>query len=158
MKLLYFDSSSSDEIPSTSSTTENLQLEPSSAAKSDGEYVKRIQLEEEFLKLCLKELLIDDWFQSDAKGFTLNELSADSSIFETVSLKFSNSHPLVPKRFKITRIQEVINPFLKLQYELTKSKLQTSSGYIGEIDLFHGTCQEKLSSICQNNFDWRLKG
>ncbi|CAH1154617.1 unnamed protein product [Phaedon cochleariae] len=59
---------------------------------------------------------------------------------------------------KVHKIMRVQNPFLQLQYELKlKQKEELNTG-IKETQVYHGTKECNVTSICQKNFDWRKLG
>ncbi|XP_069681554.1 protein mono-ADP-ribosyltransferase PARP11-like [Periplaneta americana] len=63
------------------------------------------------------------------------------------------------KRFKVTQIERIQNPYLLGCYLLKKSEMESQQIYsVEEMRLFHGTNKSNVQSICENNFNWRMHG
>ncbi|CAG9839155.1 unnamed protein product [Diabrotica balteata] len=82
----------------------------------------------------------------------LNELSNE---FKTVKRLFFSTNK---KFFRVHNIERVHNPYLLMQYELKKLEYVKRGISLEEKLLFHGTQKSNIDGICQENFNWRLKG
>ncbi|CAH1154609.1 unnamed protein product [Phaedon cochleariae] len=88
--------------------------------------------------------------------YTFVELKSGSVDYTILEKKFLSGLKY-PKR-RVVRIVEVRNPFLYLQYELKLTQKKKLYGYISEKQLYHGTKECNVDSICEKNFDWRKIG
>ncbi|PSN29791.1 hypothetical protein C0J52_26805 [Blattella germanica] len=62
------------------------------------------------------------------------------------------------KGFNIVKIERIQNPHLLGCYLLKKLEMTSMFGSVREELVYHGTKQCNITSICENNFDWRLHG
>lgn len=116
-------------------------------------FVIKVNRQDHFIDSCLRIFHIYN------HECSVRNLSTYENEYETVSTQFFTSNPWgCSKRYDITGIQEVVNPYLLLHYELMKSQYNIRYGNVNEMLLFHGTTATNQENIVQNNFDWRLKG
>lgn len=123
--------------------------------RSQKDYIKKVTRQDDFINSCLRIFGIS---KSVTNGYYVTQLPEDSLGYSFASSKFFDSHPLSKKKFHVTRIENVINPFLQLYYELMKLQYIKRYGHVEDMFLFHGTSHINLDNIGKNNFDWRLKG
>ncbi|XP_049785017.1 uncharacterized protein LOC126187788 [Schistocerca cancellata] len=87
--------------------------------------------------------------------FKLVDISCISAKYSMIKTLFQGT---TQKHFNITKIVEVQNPFLYSYYLLRKAEMMSRYGHIKEEYLFHGTKIKNISSICEENLDWRKHG
>uniref|UniRef100_A0A6P7H0L0 Poly [ADP-ribose] polymerase n=1 Tax=Diabrotica virgifera virgifera TaxID=50390 RepID=A0A6P7H0L0_DIAVI len=87
--------------------------------------------------------------------YKLDILNQHSNEFRTVKQLFFSTNK---KFFKVHNIEKVHNTHLMLQYELKKLEYVKRGINLEEKLLFHGTKKSNIDGICQENFNWRLKG
>ncbi|XP_030757005.1 protein mono-ADP-ribosyltransferase PARP11-like [Sitophilus oryzae] len=103
----------------------------------------------EYTKLVVKQNLLGLYKNTNINNFVKRmQLSKYSTEFNDIRANF-------PPSLTILQIQKVVNPFTRKSFELTR---QLKYGNIEPLQLYHGTKMKNLSSICRNNFDWRLSG
>ncbi|XP_069697838.1 protein mono-ADP-ribosyltransferase PARP12-like [Periplaneta americana] len=85
------------------------------------------------------------------KEVLLEELGSTSAEFRNVELKIRRSLPV-----SISRVVRVQNPYLYGCYLLKKEEYVNRYGTVTEKELFHATGTHNVSSIVQQNLNWRL--
>ncbi|KAJ8960270.1 hypothetical protein NQ318_003995 [Aromia moschata] len=83
---------------------------------------------------------------------TLNDISYEFTRIEDIFNK------TMTKGYEVDDIRRVENPYLYAQYQLKKMQKLNKYPLLKEVELFHGTEEENIPSICKNNFNWRLSG
>ncbi|KAJ8960269.1 hypothetical protein NQ318_003994 [Aromia moschata] len=83
---------------------------------------------------------------------TLNDNSREYIIVESL---FDET---MTKCYTVDKIRRVENPYLYAQYQLKRIQKLNKYPSLQEMELFHGTEEKNISSICKNNFNWRLSG
>lgn len=91
-----------------------------------------------------EEKIIDLSFKNDKAQFVINLFSKSSK---------NNRMTL-----RIKQIREVVNPYLLKMYNLKKEEIISREGHVDELFLFHGTKRKNVTSICEDNLNWRLSG
>lgn len=89
------------------------------------------------------------------EAFKLVDVPCDSAAYTKIKELFQNT---TQKHFQVNKIVEVQNPFLYGCYLLKKAEMESRYGCIKEEYLFHGTKIKNISSICDQNLDWRKHG
>lgn len=84
------------------------------------------------------------------KVFVLSDLRAYTSEYMEIKMLFDSS---MKRHHRVNTIKRVENPYLLVQYNLKKLKKLCY-----ERQLFHGTRESNIESICMENFNWRLTG
>ncbi|KAJ8982530.1 hypothetical protein NQ317_018571 [Molorchus minor] len=115
--------------------------------------------------IIVNQSMINDFLQSTSCDLTLGNivqpvyqlvsLTENSWEFNTVKRLFTSTNK---RCFQVREIRKIINPYLLLQYQLTKERYKNKYGYLNEKTLFHGTNKSNIDEICKFNFNWRLNG
>ncbi|XP_023012659.1 uncharacterized protein [Leptinotarsa decemlineata] len=87
--------------------------------------------------------------------YQLENLDQFSSDYQRVERLFRATNK---RCFTVQKIETINNPYLLLQYSLKKLQYLAKYGRNVEHELFHGTRKSNIESICNNNFNWRLRG
>ena len=69
--------------------------------------------------------------------------------FDEIVNRISESYP----NSCVIYIEEVQNPVLEYAYQLRKAEIKKNRGYVNEMQLFHGTHENNIKSICESGFD-----
>lgn len=97
----------------------------------------------------LKELKSIKWhFMPENEEVLQLELPSTSIEYRRIEASFM-------RRYRITKIERIQNPFLIGRYNLKKEEYLTRMSSVNEYYLYHGTHLKNVNSICLNNFDWR---
>lgn len=128
---------------------DDLCSEFASLRLSSKNYLKKAQVNKRFLESCWEEIGVVPIYDC-----LLKEVCENSPSYKYVADKFYMTNT----RCQIIFIQEVINPFLLLEYELMRRCYLKTYGPPQQKYFFHGTRKCNVDSICKNNFDWRLRG
>ncbi|KAJ8934116.1 hypothetical protein NQ314_013575 [Rhamnusium bicolor] len=111
--------------------------------------------------------IIKDFLKTTGYGFWCDKFSNSSYLhsfiypLETHTQEFCNIKSLFTKKnksCKVKRIEKIHNPYLLMQYKLKEKQVRRRYGNTREETVFHGTKKNNAGSICNFNFDWRLKG
>ncbi|XP_053783023.1 protein mono-ADP-ribosyltransferase PARP12 [Desmodus rotundus] len=88
-------------------------------------------------------------------GFKLVTLSSSSEEYQKVYNLFNRTLP-----YCVQKIERVQNLALWEVYQWQKGQMQKKNGgkTVDERQLFHGTDDDFVDAICQQNFDWRICG
>ncbi|XP_070612404.1 protein mono-ADP-ribosyltransferase PARP12-like [Erythrolamprus reginae] len=89
-------------------------------------------------------------------GYKLINLLPSSSEYIKVQTNFQRTMPRVP----ISAIKRIQNSSLWEVYQWQKEQMKKANGGkdVDERLLFHGTSNNHVDAICQQNFDWRICG
>lgn len=116
------------------------------------EYVAISRRQDYFIELCLKALKLDITcdLKNMVNGFSRTPVSCTE--LNIIQSKFKQ------RSLQMVSVEKITNPFLLLSYVLKKHEYLKNYNVVNESQLFHGTRSTHISSICQNNFNWRLRG
>lgn len=110
-----------------------------------------VKIDETLISKFLAEINFNDY--SDVYK---TEILAKCDIqYENIKALFTRTNK---NCFHITNIVKINNPFLLAQYKLKKLEYLERYKNCEEMKLFHGTMLQNIKTICQTNFDWRLRG
>ncbi|XP_018332621.1 poly [ADP-ribose] polymerase 11-like [Agrilus planipennis] len=99
------------------------------------------------------------WKPMDMNTTKLVDLVPHSTEYEEVSSKFyMYIKKKSRKNFYITKIVKIQNPYLLAAFQIKKEEIRTKFGHVNTMELFHGTKRGNVSSIRNENFNWRLHG
>lgn len=107
-------------------------------------------------RAVLQQPLAVNWVPVTNSVFISTHVEQHTPEYNTVTKLFKAT---TKKGFNVIQIERVQNPYLLGCYLLKKNEMECMPGsYVTENRVFHGTKQSNVSSICENNFDWRLHG
>lgn len=111
-----------------------------------------VKADETLIKKLLPEV---DFSNAYSNVYKSEFLSEHDNEYVATKAKFRRTNN---NCFRITGIEKITNLYLLAQYKLKKLEYQEMYGCCEENKFFHGTKLKNIKKICQENFDWRLKG
>ncbi|XP_054264764.1 homeobox protein 2-like [Macrosteles quadrilineatus] len=108
--------------------------------------------------LDILDLLIypEEWSSGAVDKTGLVDISLLSPEGKSVQRYFHRSSQSREFSLRITGIERIENPFMHSCYQLKKQEMESRNEHVDELYLYHGTKEEHLNGILDNNLNWRL--
>ncbi|CAH1975941.1 unnamed protein product [Acanthoscelides obtectus] len=119
-------------------------------------YIISVKLNRTLIKDLSNSIDVTDWYsKTDNNTYCTEPIENGTLEYQEVATQFKSTNK---KCFKIDYIEKVYNVYLYLQFRLKEKAKASRLQYPITANLFHGTRACNIIGICQNNFDWRLRG
>jgi hypothetical protein len=118
--------------------------------------VDRLNISDEAFDILDLLLFPEEWSSCAVDKTGLVNIALNSLEGKSVLKYFSRTSQSKDFKLSITALARVENPFMHSHYLLKKQEMESRNDHVDELYLYHGTKKEHLSSILEDNLNWRL--